>query len=118
MSRRSSAMATSWSSGARDRMPDSCLNRAALFAGAALGAAAVLAVDALLIEPARVQVTQHSLPLPDLPLAWEGARVVHLTDLHYGGPRSEALLAWMVRVVNDLNPDLIAITGDFVLNRL
>lgn len=84
-----------------------------LTAGAAAVAAA-LAVQAFLIEPTRVEVTTHDLPLPDLPQAWEGARVVHLTDLHYGNPRSERLLAWMVGTVNELDPDLILITGDYV----
>jgi predicted MPP superfamily phosphohydrolase len=84
----------------------------------ALAAAAALAVDAFLIEPARVEVTRHHLPLPDLPSAWEGACLVHLTDLHYGDPRSAALFEGMVRTVNALSPDLIVITGDYVVRKV
>lgn len=84
-------------------------------AGAAAGLAASLAVDAFLIEPALVEVTHHDLPLPELPNGWEGARVVQLTDLHYGDPRSEKLFRWMVRTVNELEPDLVVITGDHIL---
>jgi uncharacterized protein len=83
--------------------------------GAAAGLAASLAVDAFLIEPALVEVTHHDLPIPDLPTAWEGSRVVHLSDLHYGDPRSEKLFRWMVRTVNELEPDLVVITGDHIL---
>ena len=77
--------------------------------------AAVLAIDAFLIEPSSVQVSRRLLPLKGLPKAWDGARVVHLTDLHYGDPRSEQLFRWMVRTVNALEPDLILCTGDFIV---
>src|SRR5690242_17686594 len=98
-------------------MPAEPPNRLLLAAGAALAGAAALALDAFCIEPAWVQVTRHDLPLPGLPAAWEGARLVHLTDLHYGAPRCEALLEGMVRRVNEMEPDLIAITGDFCQTR-
>lgn len=77
--------------------------------------AAALAVDAFLVEPAWIHVSHQPLPLQDLPEAWEGARVVHLTDLHYGDPRSEWLFRQMVRLVNELEPDLILCTGDYIL---
>src|SRR5262249_48690919 len=41
--------------------------------------------------------------------------IVHLTDLHYGDPRSDRLLSWMVGTVNELQPDLVVVTGDYVL---
>jgi predicted MPP superfamily phosphohydrolase len=88
-----------------------------LLAGAALAGAVALAIDAFLVEPTRTEVVEQALPLPDLPAAWEGARVIHLSDLHYGDPRSRQLFRWMVRTVNELEPDLIVITGDFVLRR-
>jgi hypothetical protein len=88
-----------------------------LLASAAAAVTAALAAHAFLIEPTRLEVTHHDLPVPRLPAVWEGARLIHLTDLHYGDPRSASLFRRMVRVVNDLAPDLIAITGDFVLNR-
>src|SRR5689334_6556518 len=78
-------------------------------AGVAAAAAAAVAVRAFLIEPLSVEITRHDLALPALPPAWRGARVVHLTDLHYGDPHSARLLSWMVRTVNDLTPDLIVI---------
>lgn len=90
---------------------------ALLLAGLAAAGAAALAVNAFVIEPAQVEVTREDLPIADLPEAWEGATVVHLTDLHYGDPRSEQLFGWLVETVNGLNPDLILITGDFVLRR-
>jgi uncharacterized protein len=87
----------------------------AFLAGVAIGGAAVLAADAFLIEPLSIQVTRHDLPVPRLPTAWEGARVVHLSDLHYGDPFCDRVLSRMVEKVNALDPDLIVITGDFIL---
>ncbi|MFN3652090.1 MAG: metallophosphoesterase [Armatimonadota bacterium] len=86
-----------------------------LLAGAAAAVVSALALDAFWIEPQRVVVEELDLPVPGLPDAWTGARLVHLSDLHYGDPRSDQLLSWMVRRVNGLEPDLIAITGDFVM---
>ncbi len=87
----------------------------ALWSGLAAAGAAALAVRAFVIEPSQVEVTEHDLPVPDLPAEWEGARVVHLTDLHYGDPHSDKLFPWMVETVNGFAPDLIVITGDYVL---
>ena len=50
----------------------------------------------------------------ELPAAFDGYRIVHLSDLHCSSaarkPRFEAIVAH----VNALEPDLVAITGDFV----
>jgi predicted MPP superfamily phosphohydrolase len=85
-----------------------------LLAGVAAAGAAALAVRAFLVEPARIELSQHPLPIPELPEPWIGQRVVHLTDLHYGNPRSERLFREMVETTDRLDPDLILITGDFV----
>lgn len=84
-------------------------------AGLAAAGLASLAVRAFFIEPTRVEVTHHTLALPDLPPAWEGQRLVHLTDLHYGNPHSDFLFREMLEITRELAPDLIAITGDFVV---
>src|SRR5947209_6027524 len=98
-------------------MPNRSPHPFLLLAGAAAVTAAAAAIDAFLIEPARVEVTHHELPLVDLPSEWRGARLVHLTDLHYGNPRSRALHRWMVRTVNALEPDLVVLTGDYAVRR-
>jgi predicted MPP superfamily phosphohydrolase len=96
-----------------NRPPDP---KAILLALAAAGVVAA-AIDALLIEPAWVQVSRFDVPIADLPPDWDGATVAHLTDLHYGDPRSRQLFEWMVRTVNAEEPDLIVITGDYVVDR-
>jgi hypothetical protein len=93
------------------------MNALPLLAGLAAAGVAGLAVHSLVVEPASVEVTEHELPLPDLPAAWQGARVVHITDLHYGNPRSEQLFRWLVETVGGLEPDLILLTGDVIVRR-
>lgn len=98
-------------------MNDRSTDLKTLLAAVAAAGIAAAAIDALFIEPASVELTRHALPIPNLPAAWQGAKLVHLTDLHYGDPRSKKLFQWMVRTINGLEPDLIVITGDYVVCR-
>ncbi|MGG6239077.1 metallophosphoesterase [Nodosilinea sp. AN01ver1] len=51
----------------------------------------------------------------DLPGRLEGCRIVQLSDFHFDGERlSLGLLRQAIDRVNDLKPDLIALTGDYV----
>lgn len=49
-----------------------------------------------------------------LPEALRGMRIVQLTDIHVGSTIGRDFIASMVRAVNRLSPDVIAITGDLV----
>lgn len=49
--------------------------------------------------------------LPKLPALFDGFTILHLSDLHFGGPWN--LLTALRRAVGSLNPDLCVITGDF-----
>ena len=50
----------------------------------------------------------------DLPPAFDGYRIVHLSDLHCSTAARRARFARIVARVNALDADLVAITGDFV----
>jgi predicted MPP superfamily phosphohydrolase len=67
----------------------------------------------VLLEPDWLQVTGHNLSIPNLPAAWHGRRLVHISDLHAGKVRTGFLLR-AIRVVNQIQPDLLVITGDFI----
>src|SRR5208282_1221439 len=60
------------------------------------------------------EVTRHKIRLDALPDAFRGFRIVQLTDIHHGVFLPEALLRHVVETANELEPDLIALTGDFV----
>ena len=56
-----------------------------------------------------------TVPIQDLPPAQEGTTLVQLSDLHFDGLRlSEQLLEQAIAVTNAVQPDLIALTGDYV----
>jgi hypothetical protein len=81
-------------------------------AGAAtLGAAAGYPI---LVEPFLIQKNHYTLPVPNLPHAFEGFRIVHLTDIHHGPLVPASFVRRMIRMANDQAPDLIACTGDYV----
>jgi predicted MPP superfamily phosphohydrolase len=59
-------------------------------------------------------VTELDLPLTELPAAFDGYRIAHLSDIHMGTWMNRARMAAVVELVAAQRPDLIAITGDFV----
>lgn len=58
------------------------------------------------------KVKEVSISLPNLPLNWEGKKIVQLSDLHLGNIYGPNFLKNLINQVNNLNPDLIVITGD------
>lgn len=66
------------------------------------------------LEPAWLDVTETDVALPGLASAFDGFRIALVSDLHYGGYLPLARLERVVRLVNGLDADLIALTGDFV----
>jgi uncharacterized protein len=56
-----------------------------------------------------------TVAIRNLPQRLEGCRIVQLSDFHYDGQRlSNQLLQQVIDRVNSLEPDLIALTGDYV----
>lgn len=56
-----------------------------------------------------------TVAIANLPPALEGIKLVQLSDLHYDGQRlSETLLAQAIEAVNQEEPDLILLTGDYI----
>lgn len=81
-------------------------------AGAA-GVLAALSLYAWRVETRWLRVTRLTLPVPDLPPAFDGYRIAHLSDLHLGVPVTQRFLPAVVARANREQADLIAITGDF-----
>ncbi len=66
------------------------------------------------IEPYMLDVTRLILPLRGLPPAFAGTTIVQISDWHLGGWMAVERMMAIADVVNTLQPDIIAITGDFV----
>ncbi len=91
------------------------LNRR-VFLGAALGAAvgAGVFLYSRYVEPYWVVVERVTLTLPRLAPPFDGYRIVHISDFHLDGWMTPERLERVVDLVNEQEPDLVAITGDFV----
>ena len=61
-----------------------------------------------------IGVVSVEVPLPRLPKALDGLRVVQLSDVHIGPLLDGRFLDGVVEKVNALKPDLVVVTGDLV----
>ncbi|MEM9087597.1 MAG: metallophosphoesterase [Cyanobacteria bacterium P01_F01_bin.53] len=62
-------------------------------------------------------VDQHRIPIQNLPDRLAGTVIAQLSDFHFDGIRlSNGLLDQTLEHISAINPDLIALTGDFVTN--
>ena len=55
--------------------------------------------------------------IPNLPPAFDGATIAQISDLHVGPQTSRPYLDRVVRAVESLEPDIIAVTGDQIDDR-
>lgn len=60
------------------------------------------------------EITHHRIRIDHLPEAFRGFRIVQLTDIHHGVFLPGPMLRHVVSLANTLEPDLVAVTGDFV----
>jgi uncharacterized protein len=79
-----------------------------------VGAAAVLAVVALVQGLRAPEIRAHDVEVRGLRTEYDGLRIVQLSDLHIGPFLRERWLAARISQVQALGPDLIVVTGDLV----
>jgi hypothetical protein len=65
-------------------------------------------------NPSDFDVVRVNIDIPGLPTPFQGYRIVHISDIHYGQWISADRLKGVVGLINQQEPDLVAITGDFV----
>jgi len=61
-----------------------------------------------------IDLTHRTITLPHLPLALEGLTITHLSDLHIGRLTTPDQLPRILGAAQQVNGDIIALTGDFV----
>ncbi|MGH9378430.1 MAG: metallophosphoesterase [Terriglobia bacterium] len=61
-----------------------------------------------------LKITNPRITLPHLPRAFDGFRILQLSDLHIGPFMTASEISKVVEISNRAKPDLIALTGDFV----
>jgi predicted MPP superfamily phosphohydrolase len=90
--------------------PAATSSRRAWLAGGGLTAGVVYA----LVAERAGSVSITTRPHPDLPPELDGLRAVQLTDIHHGPWLSIDHVRAVVRTTNELNADLVLLTGDYV----
>ena len=74
-----------------------------------------LAVWAFFIEPDRLVVREETIQLPNWPGSFENLKIAVLSDLHIGSPYiGPVKLSYIVARVNEAEPDLVVLLGDFI----
>lgn len=79
-------------------------------------AALVPLIYGLRVEPQKLTVESVTIPIPNLHPALERFRIVQLSDFHLHPHTQLPLIKRAVAQANALRPDLIVLTGDFVLD--
>jgi predicted MPP superfamily phosphohydrolase len=85
---------------------------------AAAGGVVAIAADSALIEPNHPRLIRKEVALRRWPSNLEGFTIALLSDFHYDPYFSVHPIRSAVATVNDLRPDMIALTGDFVSSPL
>jgi predicted MPP superfamily phosphohydrolase len=67
-----------------------------------------------LAEPFLLKVESRTIALRRLPPELDGLRIVQLSDIHHSPFTSRAQVERAVEMANELKPDIIALTGDYV----
>src|SRR5688572_3543093 len=65
-------------------------------------------------EPAHLHLKQVTIQIATLPQAFDGYRIVNLTDIHLGPSIAYESVTHAAKMTADLAPDLIVLTGDFI----
>jgi len=68
----------------------------------------------LLYERQNVEIVRQRVRLARLPKAFEGFHIAQLSDIHIGPFTTADYIRRCVAITNGLEPDLIALTGDYI----
>jgi hypothetical protein len=82
-----------------------------------LAAAAAAGIAASGAEALTLRRRVREITIPQLPTALDGLTILHVSDVHAGYGPGLALLRRSARWAAELEPDIVAITGDLVARR-
>jgi predicted MPP superfamily phosphohydrolase len=84
-------------------------------ATAAIPPVALAATTTLgLYQLGRYRIRTFDLKIPNLPPKLEGLVIAHLSDFHAGRLMTADMMRPIIDATNDLNPDMVLITGDLI----
>ena len=63
-------------------------------------------------------IREYAINNDKIPASFEGLKIVHFTDLHYGTTIHKKEVENLVNKINELKPDLVVFTGDLLDDRI
>jgi predicted MPP superfamily phosphohydrolase len=75
----------------------------------------IMAIYSLFGEPTWLDVEQVEIILPRLPKSFSGLRILHISDIHIGGWMNRTRLSDVIELAKRQKPDLVVMTGDYVI---
>ena len=66
-----------------------------------------------LLTNGKIDINRIDVPINNLPDAFNGLKLLHLSDIHAGDYIRPAYIKRIVKLSNELDPDIVFITGDF-----
>jgi predicted MPP superfamily phosphohydrolase len=79
-----------------------------------LAVTALVTLLGLIIARGRPRITEVTIPIHNLPQSLSGFSIAQISDVHVGSTIKRGFVENIVRLVNQLKPDMIAVTGDLV----
>ena len=67
-----------------------------------------------LIEPKLITVKEQKITLDNWPDNFNGFKIVHISDIHYGRLFDEKSLQKLVNSINEQKPDIVVLTGNLI----
>ena len=67
-----------------------------------------------LIEPSFLRVNEYKIESNTLPDSFNGLKLVHISDIHYGTTFTKKNLNKLIKEIEKINPDIIFFTGDLI----
>ena len=78
---------------------------------------AMIFIYAKYIEPYNLTIKEYKIENKQLPDSFDGLKIVHFSDIHYGTTVNFKYLKKIVSLINKQNPDIVVFTGDLIDKR-
>ena len=79
---------------------------------------AILLGYATFIEAKSFTIKEHKIAVDGLPDEYDGLKIIHFSDLHYGTSVKDKELKKIVKMINNVDADIVVFTGDLVDNKI
>lgn len=77
----------------------------------------LIAIYAIYIEPNNLIIKEYKIENKNIPDSFDGLKIVHFSDVHYGSSVDLKYLKKIVKKINSQKPDIVIFTGDLLDER-